>query len=259
MKALRHIMIAVSAATTPCAAMAQEAAAEDWDLHRTQDVVSAYLSFTDGLMVAVRCQGRAFHVFASGLPPQRGPFRTLRFAMNAQPEEEHSWLSGTDPTVAFSNLPERLARRWRDGGRLVIEIPLAGETPRRFVVDLPRSEAAIDAVLDACDKPRADPRDAMYRNWSVAGPRPTGMRWVREPSTSYPNRGTNTNLASVTLSCIAQEGGRLGDCVVESEFPPGRGFGSAALQGAGRARVASEPPGREHGRLVTWTMRFRLQ
>ncbi|HST91442.1 MAG TPA: hypothetical protein VLJ13_04515, partial [Brevundimonas sp.] len=44
--------------------------------------------------------------------------------------------------------------------------------------------------------------------------------------------------AAVTLECVVRSSGRLSDCVVLSETPPGQGFGAAALAGARTARLA---------------------
>jgi protein TonB len=66
--------------------------------------------------------------------------------------------------------------------------------------------------------------------------------------------------AVVTLECrVNRRRGTLRDCLIVSETPSGQGFGEAALDAVGRARLAREaidaaqPDGK-----VTFTMRFQL-
>ncbi len=59
----------------------------------------------------------------------------------------------------------------------------------------------------------------------------------------------------VVLSCLVGPGGRMENCRVESEEPPGRGFAAAALRSARDARIRQ--PSAAGGR-VTFTVRFRL-
>ncbi|OGN42929.1 MAG: hypothetical protein A2623_09075 [Caulobacterales bacterium RIFCSPHIGHO2_01_FULL_70_19] len=59
----------------------------------------------------------------------------------------------------------------------------------------------------------------------------------------------------VVLNCRVGPDGRMENCRVESEQPPGRGFAEAALRGARDARIR-QPAGA--GGRVTFTVRFRL-
>ncbi|SFS90445.1 TonB family protein [Brevundimonas viscosa] len=65
------------------------------------------------------------------------------------------------------------------------------------------------------------------------------------------------NEGEVVLSCAVRRSGQMEDCRVESETPPGRRFGEAALRSARQARIAR---GDRHagGERVTFTVRFRL-
>lgn len=83
--------------------------------------------------------------------------------------------------------------------------------------------------------------------------------------------GTNIDVTSdarfraVELECEVQLNGRLRNCVVLSETPPGQGLGRTALEGARRARVAprsaSDTPDAGDGRppKIRFTTRFQLQ
>ncbi len=60
----------------------------------------------------------------------------------------------------------------------------------------------------------------------------------------------------VALNCAVQRSGRLDDCQVVSEAPPGRGFAEAALRNARNARI--DRGGRPAGARVNFTVRYRL-
>lgn len=62
--------------------------------------------------------------------------------------------------------------------------------------------------------------------------------------------------ATVTLDCLADGRGRLSDCRVVAEEPPGQGFGEAALAGATRARMAPRTSRTRGAGRVRFTVRF---
>lgn len=248
----------LSAVIAPFAALAQETASADWDLRRGEQATLAYLDFTDDLALAVRCRGRALDVVISGLPSDSGPHRILRIGWEGQPLRTQSWLNGADGVTAFSDRPAWLARAWRSGGRLAIESGPQDAPLRRSVVDLPRSDAAIDAVLDACGVPRTDPRRIHYLDWVVPDDAPRNMRWVSRPRMRYPQEAW-ARQASVTVSCLAL-GDRLVHCEVERETPADQGFGAEAIRASRGARVAFDPPeASSDGVWVIWRQRFRLR
>jgi protein TonB len=63
----------------------------------------------------------------------------------------------------------------------------------------------------------------------------------------------------VVLECGVSRAGRMRDCVIVSETPAGQGFGAAALNGAGKARVSRRTLDRTapNGR-VRFSVRFQL-
>lgn len=62
----------------------------------------------------------------------------------------------------------------------------------------------------------------------------------------------------VVLNCAVSPRGQLADCRIESETPPGRGFGEAALQSAGRSRLSQDSVrDARGGERVRFTVRFR--
>lgn len=79
-------------------------------------------------------------------------------------------------------------------------------------------------------------------------------RWARTPQPEYPVPRAGMPLtARVMVSCVVQSEGRLGDCVIVSEDPPGYGFGASALSAARQARLADDA---RPGARITYTTRF---
>jgi hypothetical protein len=63
-------------------------------------------------------------------------------------------------------------------------------------------------------------------------------RWVNHPEVRYPDEGFEApgGEGRVTLDCGVRRG-RLRECFIVDESPPGFGFGEAGLQATRRARV----------------------
>ena len=176
-------------------------------------------------------------------------------------QEERSWYVGTNPGVAVSSLPARLARQLREGGqvRLRFQEPGAGGRRLRHDLDLPASAGAIDRTLEVCDRPAEDTRDNLLDALSANG-QPAELQWAQPPRPRYPS-GRTFDRGFVTLSCISQPDGRVGDCVVESEFPAGGGFAQAALDGALRGRLENraDPASPIPARLIVYTTNFTME
>lgn len=93
---------------------------------------------------------------------------------------------------------------------------------------------------------------------STADGRPRNPpRWAYQAPPHYPREGLNApgGRAEVRVSCVIRSRGRLGDCVVVHEDPPGYGFAGSALKAARRSRVTRDSP---VGARVGWTIRFAL-
>lgn len=79
-------------------------------------------------------------------------------------------------------------------------------------------------------------------------------RWARTPQPEYPEpRAGMPSTARVVVTCLVQPQGRLDDCVIVSEDPPGYGFGASALSAARQARLADDA---RPGVRITYTTRF---
>ena len=76
--------------------------------------------------------------------------------------------------------------------------------------------------------------------------------------TASPHRSASQEEAVVVVECVLQREGRMSDCAVVSEEPPGLGFGEAALGGARQSRVSmSDTPRARAGETVRFSVRFR--
>lgn len=64
--------------------------------------------------------------------------------------------------------------------------------------------------------------------------------WARSATPEFPERALSRGVQSgrVELSCTANPNGSLTACTIETEEPPGLGFGQAALSAALRARLS---------------------
>ena len=232
----------------------------DWDVVRQgDDVLLATVAYTPGLAIGVRCKaGQELDAFLYGLPASNEPWtRSLELADETAEFRQQNWAATTDPTTAFNLLPARFARSLRLGG--VLQVRARDENGRRmrYVMELPTSPSAIDQVLTSCGVPTIDPRDALL---AAAGPitgSPTARDWTRRPRPNFPD-GARVAWGTATLSCITAPAGDFGDCIVESEYPRGYGFGREALRSVTRARVTAVPE--EVGPLITvFTIRFRVE
>lgn len=80
----------------------------------------------------------------------------------------------------------------------------------------------------------------------------TNPRWAVRPMPRYPDEGAG-QVGEVRLSCTVLTSGRLGECDIVSETPPGFGFGREAVAAARRASLEA----RESEGTVSFPMRFR--
>ncbi|MFK0300274.1 hypothetical protein ACIQTU_13760 [Brevundimonas sp. NPDC090276] len=240
-------------------ALAQDPAG-DWDVNRDaeKNLTIAYTVFDNGLGVGARCSGGNYQVLISGLPTTTGTSRPLRIAFRDGEFGDQRWSVGDDATVAISEYPGSLARSLRKGGRMQIVVPSGGEVGKiiRYVIDLPSSGAAIDETLTACGRPLVDPRDAELAALDDKG-LPANLRWAREPLITYPEQQTYRRGFAI-LTCLTRPDGYLRDCAVETENPPGGGFGPAALNGTRRARVVNQEGGPVPLQFIAFRANFNI-
>lgn len=231
-------------------ALAQSGA--DWDMRRDNraNLKVAFTAFDNGLAIGVRCTDGVFEVAIAGLPlaPDNMDFRPLRIGLGGSEVFEERWFVASERGTAISSMPAPLARELRQGGRMDIVIPGAGEGGRniRYVMDLPSSAMAIDETLGACGRTLEDPRDALLPELAADGSL-MGRVWERAPRPQYPSTGAGFGF--VTLSCIGTASGDLEQCLIEAEYPPRQGFGRAALRAAGQSRLKPSDDG-EAGLIV---------
>lgn len=254
-------ILALLAGASPV--LAQDAG-DDWDFTRDQDrkLVAASTTFSNGLSIAVRCIDGRYDALIGGLPPVDGEeTRRISLQFGDKEAKERSWYVGNNASVAVSELPARLARDLRDGGRLQIRLedPSDAERRLRYDVELPSSSAFVDQTLQACDRDLMDPRDALIDELGDNG-LPPKFEWVNRPRPEYPSGDTFTRGFAV-LSCLTRSDGGVRDCVVESENPVGGGFAEAALRGSRNARVrnTADPDTPTPSRMIVFSVNFRMR
>lgn len=253
----------VIAVTAP--ALAQDAPA-DWDLlvQPENHLTAAHTVYDNGLLLATRCQKGVFQVMIGGLPeapPARdllSASRTLGIGFGDKPIDDRRFMIGENRQMAFSELPALLARSMREGGRMQIVVPGAGEGGRniRYVVDLPPSNTAIDQTLANCGRPLVDPRDAELDALEDDG-LPKDIKWRKAPIPSYP-AGRTYAAGFAVVTCLARPDGRVTDCVVETEVPADGGFGAAALRATRNGRLQNENGGPVPLTRITYRTNFSM-
>lgn len=219
---------------------------DDWDLRRDpeSELVVAYSAFDNGLAIGARCSRGAYQVAIAGLPETTEDTRTLRIGFAGEPVADQTWYVATEPGTAISSYPAPFARKLREGGRIDLVVPGAGEGGRnlRYILNLPVSNRAIDESLAACARPLVDPRDEELEDFEEDG-LPRGIDWAVAPRPQYPATARGNGFA--TLTCMSEPDGRLRDCVVEAEYPLRSGFGRSALRSIDRSRLQNTvDPGR---------------
>lgn len=272
MKHLSRHALALAFATfamTSGAASAQESAREDWQVTRGTEPgsVVAAAGFDNGISLISRCSKNVFDLILTGLPEATGRdvARELIFIVDHEADEKPSaWTVGEDRTVAFSRLPALIARQLAEGGNLQIIIPAPpGGRRTRYVMELSRSNSAIEETLTACGRALVDPRDNRLEGDGIR--LPTGITWTRQPRPEFPTSAFGTtNYGYATLSCVVGAHGKPEECQVESELPPGFNFGRAAIRSTSAARLGQSDEARAAGRpfegeLIVFTTEFRLQ
>lgn len=243
----------------------------DWTVVRftEEPTLIATVRFDNGIGLVARCMDGIFDVVINGLPPVSRRALTRQVGLQVGDEEVETttvWTTGRDRTTAFSRIPARVARQLAKGGVLQIVVPPErGDGPRtRYVMDLDPSSTAIDRTLTACNRPLVDPRDDQALGDGRDG-LPNQITWARQPRIDFPSPvGDRMALRGyVTLSCVVQPEGRLGDCQIESEHPPGYNLGKAVEAGmrTGRVRQGDEARAagqRFEGELIIFTVVFTV-
>jgi TonB family protein len=73
---------------------------------------------------------------------------------------------------------------------------------------------------------------------AITKPAWAAMPSIQDFQATFPKTANGVNSVRVVLACKVQTDGGLGDCAVDSEDPPGQGYGQGALALAWRFRVS---------------------
>jgi len=258
----------------PAMAWSQDEPPQDWAVaHRPEhDAVIAALEFTTGLSLVARCQNGVYDLILNGLPeaPANKPTRDLAIQVGDDGELKTTvWTVGTQRTTAFSRIPAMVARDLAEGGKLQILVPSEREGgPRtRYVMNIEPSGAAIETTLTACGRPLIDLRQVRAEEIEGNGQDglPPAVAWQTMPRPTFPDsvNGRSPRLGYVVLSCVAEESGRLTECQIESEQPPGYNLGKAVERSLPRARLRLTEEGAASGhplagRMIVFSSIFRM-
>jgi len=206
-----------------------------WETIRTETVSLTALSLEDGVSLAARCRQGVFDFVIAGLPPVEGNDRRLRLSVDNHADYTIKWLQSLDGVQAFSPMPAPMARELIDGGQLTVTVMDGDVEGASFHYEIPSDKGAIGEVLTACGRPIMDERWRFQRAQA-----PEGMSVLRTaPQSRFPEEAKRAQvfMATVVMTCLARRNHRVSDCVVESESPPGLGFGRSVLRSAPQARV----------------------
>jgi hypothetical protein len=266
---MKAVALPLMAALAAGPALAQDPG-DDWDILRDgrNRQVMAYLQFSNGLGITVRCLDGSLDAVIGGLPPPINPqpsnigisYRALYMTFRDEREYGGRWVIATNDTMAVGLFPAPFARRLREGGALQIRVPDGAGDGRSlsYRIDLPPSAHNIDEVLTTCDRPLTDPRDEVL-GLDENPILPASITWERPPRPSFP---TNSKYASgfVVVSCNTRADGGLEDCIAESQHPADSKFGREALTAARRARlqVIGDADAPVPVRRVVFTVTFRM-
>lgn len=211
----------------PTVAQESSALADDgWDYSETNSIHLASVSYDGGRGIVVRCSRGNLAVVLMGLPhPHASKVETrgVGFSLNGAAPEQQTWLALPRQTELLSGRPAYAARSLRAGGSASFHIQNQGAPPLRFDLPLPTNGEAIDRVLDACDIPLHDSRDAIQEFRDLAegsGPR----LWARVPRLE--NIPVTLRYDFVVVSCVTGDAGRLTDCRSEMQAPFGGDVGA---------------------------------
>jgi hypothetical protein len=93
---------------------------------------------------------------------------------------------------------------------------------------------------------------------SVPAPTVARPAWAVAPSVDFPPYASSVGIdqARVVLDCRTNSDLALVDCTIQSETPPGFGFGEAALASVGAARLV---PSSDLEAIYRFALAFRLE
>lgn len=271
---LRSVAVAAALLGSLSPSLAHARQDSDWVLTRApeQKTVAAILQFSSGIFLMARCTDQVYDLVIGGLPEApRGKLTRELGIVVADWERPRTtvWTVGENRTVAFSRIPAMVARDLAEGGNLQVIVPPEREgAPRtRYVMELESSGSAVAETLTACGRPLVDSRDAEDDDeGNGQDGLPPALTWATAPRPTFPApvNGLSPSEGYVVLSCVSDAEGALGDCLTESEQPPGYRLGPAVARAMPRARVKlteqGEASGHElAGRLIIFSVNFKME
>lgn len=242
-------------------ASAAPAAAQEpgWTASRSPRGVSAELELSGDARLKAQCDAGTIYLLLHGPGVAGLPDEVMtRGHLEDVPEVGGPWLRWEEGGPLLSRAPARNIRMLLLADRLHLGMgPWPGDPVQVFERDLPEDDAPLLAVLADCDEPASTERDQPPAE-AVAAGRDAAMRtsWARYPVGVFPQAAIRAKQSrgEVWLTCVIAAGNVLTDCRVESAFPAGYGFGEAALEAAGRARLISGVEGAH----VAFRVAFRM-
>jgi TonB family protein len=175
-------------------------------------------------------------------------------------------IEETPPGQGFGDAAMKLATRFRlktwdrsTGGRVRgARTPSLGEPAARIVLPIAfrmNTPAEQPAAASGAALPPASPG---------ASPTTPHPNWVRKPTGQdiadvYPARAQRDGVSGrAVMTCTLDQRGRLHDCGIVDETPPGYGFGSAELKLAGKFRAPITPGMETGGAKVSIPVTFAM-
>lgn len=235
------------------------AQAQDWQAAQgmPEGVVAAVAEWPSGIAMMARCRQDVFDVMVPLVEAIDGPEVQVTYAFDDNDPTTRTWNASSDGEVVFVELPTRFVRALRASERLVMTVKDGSPPLHRYELEIDGETGPLVDVMEACGKPLVDARDT-YPLMPDAS-----VRWASAPRVSpadMPDRATRRGITGrATVSCQVQSDGRLQQCLVEGETPPGYRFGEAALKVAERGRVTVtevDPTVGWRPIIISFTVRF---
>lgn len=232
---LMVVAITIMAFAAPASAAAQD---DGWDVEvdPSGEITLAAVRYDTGQGVIAQCRDGELSTVLVGLPATASPIAPLNGITTRRLETGPPtalaigyWRSAPDGTSAMRPGDARGVRALKQTGRYTVRTLASDNEPaRRVVFDLPTDPSGVDQVLAACDRALVDPRDQLrdVSDLVKVDQRHRGLDAGHLGIRSY----------SFEYSCVVAPAGRVRDCVIESEWPPGRGIGERLLRSEPRAR-----------------------
>ena len=216
---------------------------QDWAYvtEPSQALTAASISSPTGLTLSARCQSGEFVLQISGLPGVATEFaRVERRYEDGRLEQTYWRHTGAERGEIILESP-RMARSFRPGGRLTLNVALQDKEPAQLSFELPDRSENIDRVLTDCGLPLSDPFDGALN----AGDLLEAVPRVSPPAWLWSRQGS----IRISVECLIVAG-RLSACRSPQQQPSDPRAGAAAARAANGVRVRLRDPAAAEGRYV---------